>query len=76
MKMILIPLSVILISALLSLGLLFLVMNRNVKETGNVLGVSWYNETSSEFTISTAQELNELAELSDFYSFENQTIKE
>ena len=74
-KMIVIPIGVILLSALLSIGILFLVMNRNVKESGNVLGISWYNETTSEFTISTAQELYEFAKLSDFYSFENQTIK-
>ena len=47
----------------------------NVAETGNVLGVSWYQETGTEFTITTAEELYEFAQLSDYYNFAKQTIK-
>ena len=54
---------------------LFLIQSINVKKTGNVLGVSWYNEEDSEFVISTKEELVELSQLSRFYSFEGQTIK-
>ena len=49
--------------------------NKNVEETGNVLGVSWYNETDLEFTITTKEQLFEFAKLSDYYNFKNQTIK-
>jgi len=52
-----------------------LVQNRNKVETGNILGVSWYNETESEFVITTTEQLFELAELSEFYNFDRQTIK-
>ena len=40
----------------------------------NKLNVEWYNTESDSFTISTAEELYELARLSDFYNFEGQTI--
>jgi len=68
-------LGVIVVSALLAAGIFMLVRNKNVEETGNVLGVSWYNETEEEFEITTAEQLNELAALSKFYTFEDQTIK-
>ena len=65
----------ILLSALIAFGIFTLIRNKNVAETGNVLGVSWYNETDSVFTITTAEELYELAELSKFYNFKGQMIK-
>ena len=51
------------------------IRHKNVVETGNILGVEWYNETEPQFTITTVEQLYELAELSDFYSFKGQTIK-
>ena len=64
----------LLLSAALSMGALLYIRNRNVKDTGNILGVSWYNETDKEFTINTAEELYEFASLSGFYTFEDQTV--
>jgi len=66
---------VVLVSAALATGILALIWYRNVSTFGNVLGVSWYNEKDSEFTITTAEELCEMAKLSDFYTFEGQTVK-
>jgi len=65
----------ILLSAALAFGVFTLIKNKNVAETGNVLGVSWYNETDRTFTITTVEELYEFAELSKFYDFKGQTIK-
>lgn len=70
-----ITVGVILSSALIAFGLLQVVKQKNVVETGNVFGISWYNEKDTEFTISTAEELYEFAKLSDIYNFENQTVK-
>ena len=74
-KMICMILAVIVLSALSAFGIQLLIRNRNVAETGNVLGVSWYNETDREFTITTKEQLYEFAELSKFYNFDKQTIK-
>jgi len=41
----------------------------------NKLGVTWYNETDKEFTVTTEAELYDVARLSDFYTFEGQTIR-
>jgi hypothetical protein len=46
-----------------------------VEETGNILGVTWYNEKDTEFTISTKEQLLELSKLSNYYTFQKQTIK-
>lgn len=43
-KMICMILAVIVLSALSAFGIQLLIRNRNVAETGNVLGVSWYND--------------------------------
>ena len=67
--------AIVVLAALLTAGILMIIRSRNLEETGNLLGVSWYNEENTEFTITTAQELLEFARLSDFYTFENQTIK-
>lgn len=67
--------AIIAVSALAAFGILNLVKQKNVIETGNVLGVEWYQPEEKEFTISTKQELYELVALSNFYSFEGQTIK-
>ena len=66
---------VIVSSVLLSFGLLMMIKNKNEVETGNILGVSWYNKTDSEFVITTSEQLFELAKLSEFYDFDRQTIK-
>ena len=66
---------VIAAAALLAAGILVFLGHRNVVETGNLLGVSWYNEEEKVFTITTVEELEELADLSDFYNFNGQTIK-
>lgn len=68
-------LGVILVSALIAAGAMYLLVKRNVEVTGNVLGVSWYNETDTEFTIDTVEELYEFAKLSIYYNFKGQTIK-
>ena len=65
----------ILISAAIALGTLLFVVNRNVEQTGNALGISWYNESDKEFTITTKEQLIEFSKLSNYYSFENQTVK-
>jgi len=65
----------LLLSAAISVGTLLYVRNRNVEETGNVLGVSWYNEDDKEFTIATKEQLIEFSKLSNYYTFENQTIR-
>ena len=67
-------LSMAIVFALVAFGTLQYIKNKNVEETINVLDVSWYNETDKEFTITTAEQLYEFAELSDFYSFKNQTV--
>lgn len=66
---------VIAAAVLLTAGILVFLGHRNVVETGNLLGVSWYNQDEKVFTITTAEELEELADLSDFYNFSGQTIK-
>jgi hypothetical protein len=66
---------VVAVSALLAWGMLSLVREKNVAETGNVLGIEWYDPAGVEFTISTKEELYDIASLSDFYTFEGQTIK-
>ena len=51
------------------IGVTAFIRHRNVATTGNLLGVEWYNETDPQFTITTVEQLYELAELSDFYNF-------
>ena len=69
--------SLILIAVLLAgiIGVKAYIMHRILAETGNVLGVEWYNQTDPQFTITTVEQLYELADLSDFYDFKGQTIK-
>jgi hypothetical protein len=57
------------------LGFLYLNWRKNSVGSGNVLGVAWYDEDGSDFTITTADELYEFAELSGHYDFKGQTIK-
>ena len=43
--------------------------------TKDELNVEWYDENEKEFTITTAEELLEFAQLSSYYNFKGQTIK-
>jgi len=70
-----ISLGVVVAAALIAFGLLQVIRQKNVVETGNVLGIEWYDENETEFTISTAEELLEFAKLSDFYNFKDQVVK-
>lgn len=70
-----ISLIIVVASALTAFGILTLIKKLNVSETGNVLGVTWYEEEKKEFTITTEKELTEFADLSQFYDFEGQTVK-
>ena len=74
-KSALVVLAVLLVSALLSAGILALIFSKNVATSGNVLGVDWYNETDKEFTIQTVDELYEFADLSAYYDFKDQVVK-
>ena len=67
-------LSVIITAVLLAAGGMFLYMKINVARTGNVLGIEWYDPSEKSFTISTADELYELARLSTYYDFKGQTV--
>ena len=66
--------TLIAILGVLVLGLLgaggYLLYNNYLagQETGNLAGVEWYSEYEREFTISTADELFELAKLSEYYT--------
>lgn len=42
--------------------------------TGNLADIEWYDTNEEVFTITTAQELYDIATLSDFYNFEGQTF--
>jgi len=68
-------LGVILVSVLMSGGALYLFTDRESVQIENKLGISWYNETDTEFVINTAEELYQLAELSKYYNFKGQTFK-
>ena len=45
------------------------------KEPNNKLGVKWYDEDGTVFTLTKAEELFELAKLSKYYDFAGQTIR-
>lgn len=49
-------------------------MNYSREMIRNKLNVEWYSTEEDAFTISTAEELYDLARLSDFYDFKDQTI--
>lgn len=40
----------------------------------NELGIEWYDENETEFTITTAEQLYEFAQLSTYYDFAGQTV--
>lgn len=73
-KTILLCVSLFVLLAVSSLGIWFLTRKEPASK-GNVLGVAWYDENGTEFTIDTIEELCEFAELSEHYNFSGQTIK-
>ena len=44
-------------------------------DTGNKAGIEWYSLKKTEYTITTAQELYDMAKLSRYYDFAGQTFK-
>lgn len=48
---------------------------REIVKEGNVLGIDWYDENGTEFTITTINQFREFSELSEYYDFEDQVIK-
>ena len=74
-KLISIIASVVVVLAMAGVGT-WMFLQRSAEETGgNKLGVEWYDVNGTEFVITTADELFELSELSNYYDFKNQTIK-
>ena len=63
-KTLLLCISIFVIAVVAGLGLLYLNWKMNSVGSGNVLGIAWYDEDGSDFTITTADELYEFAELS------------
>lgn len=74
-KTLILCISIFVVAAASAFGLWFLLRDKAPVGNGNVLNVAWYHENGTEFTITTADELFELAELSEHYNFEGQTIK-
>ena len=67
--------SIVVVLAMAGVGS-WMLLHRSAEETGgNKLGVEWYDVNGKEFVITTADELYELSELSNYYDFKNQTIK-
>ena len=74
-KTLLLCISIFVVAIVAGLGFLYLNWRKNSVGSGNVLGVVWYDEDGSDFTITTADELYEFADLSGHYDFKGQTIK-
>lgn len=74
-KTLILCISIFIVAAASGFGLWYLLRDKAPVGNGNVLGVAWYHENGTEFTITTADELFELAELSEHYDFKDQTIK-
>lgn len=66
--------SVLLVAAVATVGILFMMKQRNSVNV-NKANVEWYDENGTEFVISTAEELYGVAALSEYYDFKGQTIK-
>ena len=66
--------SVVLVLAL-AVGGSFLILHFIEATGGNRLNVEWYDVNGTEFVITTADELYEFSELSNYYDFKDQTIK-
>ena len=65
----------LLAGVLLAAGILVWRGVRSAGLAANQTGVSWYDPNETSFTITTEQELYDLAKVSEYYSFEGQTIK-
>ena len=65
------------VALVLTLGIVgsVLILRFTSANGGNRLDVEWYDVNGTEFVITTADELYELSELSNYYDFKNQTIK-
>ena len=62
-KTLILCISIFIVVAASGFGLWYLLRDKAPVGNGNVLGVAWYHENGTEFTITTADELFELAEL-------------
>lgn len=67
----------IVVLALFIGGVAFKLLNRESEpvDVRNKADVEWYNETDTEFIITTAEEFYGLVKLAEFYDFKDQTIK-
>lgn len=76
MKKQIISISIVLAIVLILAGVGIFIMTQSDKtETGNRLDVAWYDENQEEFEITTVEQFYEFAALSEYYNFEDQTIK-
>ena len=71
--------STMLVLVLLLGGAFWLINRTNKVKTEQLVSakpvIEWYDENATEFTITTAQEFYDFAELSMFYDFKGQTVK-
>ena len=67
--------SIICLLACVSASLIVMLRLNGKTEEVKMSDIEWYDENATEFTITTAKELYEVVELSNFYTFEGQTIK-
>ena len=74
-KTLLLCIAIAVVTVASGFGIWYLIQSKAPAGNGNVLNVAWYHENGTEFTISTADQLFELAALSEYYDFEGQTIK-
>ena len=58
-----------------AVGVFFLINRPEPVVERNLTDIEWYSEDADEFVITTAQELYDLIVLSEYYNFEDQTIK-
>ena len=72
-KIVVALLSILMVSLLVITGVTLLM--RHQRATAVTADVSWYDENGKEFTITTAEQLYGLAQLSESYDFKGQTIK-
>ena len=49
--------------------------DEGVQVAKNSLGIEWYDENATEFTITTVEQFLEFRDLADYYDFEGQTVK-
>ena len=72
-KALLLCAGIVVLLASSALGIMFFTKkDEPIVNNVNVLGVEWYDENGTEFTINTAEELREFAALSKHYNFKGQ----